>query len=65
MGRNKQVLDAELNAIWLGHKVACNYHDEWAAVGPKSLTIFTDAHAALKRIKNGGPSPGQWLAFTH
>jgi hypothetical protein len=31
-------------------------------VGPKSITIFTDSQAALKRIKNDDPGPGQWLA---
>jgi hypothetical protein len=30
--------------------------------GPKSLTIFTGAQAALKSIRNDDPGPGQWLA---
>jgi hypothetical protein len=30
--------------------------------GPKKITIFTDAHAALERIGNDDPDPGQWLA---
>jgi ribonuclease HI len=62
MGRNKEVFDAELYAIWLGLTAARDHQDEWAAVGPKSITIFTDAQAALKRIRNNDPGPGQWLA---
>jgi ribonuclease HI len=63
MGRNKEVFDAELYAtVWLGLKVARDHQDEWAAMCPKSHTIFTDAQAALKRIKNDDPGPGQWLA---
>jgi ribonuclease HI len=62
MGRNKEVFDAELYAIWLGLKATRDHQVEWAAVGPKSITIFTDSQAALKRIKNDDPSPGQWLA---
>jgi ribonuclease HI len=60
--RHKEVFDAELYAIWLGLVSARKHQDEWKAVGPKSLTIFTDAQAALKRIRNDDPGPGQWLA---
>jgi ribonuclease HI len=62
MGRNKEVFHAELYAIWVGLMSARKHQDEWEAVGPKSLTIFTDAQAALKRIRNDDPGPGQWLA---
>jgi ribonuclease HI len=62
MGRNKEVFDAELYAIWLGLKATRDHQGEWAAVGPKSITIFTDSQAALKRMKNDDPGPGQWLA---
>jgi ribonuclease HI len=61
MGRNKEVFDAELYAIWVGLKVAKDSTDAWAA-GPRAVTIFTDAQAALKRIRNDDPGPGQWLA---
>jgi hypothetical protein len=62
MGRNKEVFDAELCAIWLGLAAERDHQDEWAALGPKAITIFTDAQTALKRIRNDDPSPGQWIA---
>jgi hypothetical protein len=61
MGRNKEVLNAELYAIWLGLMSVREHQEEWAAVGLKSLAIFTDAQPALKRIKNDDLGPGQWL----
>jgi ribonuclease HI len=61
MGRNKEVFDAELYAIWVGLKAAKDSIGAWAA-GPRAVTIFTDAQAALKRIRNDDPGPGQWLA---
>jgi ribonuclease HI len=61
MGRNKEVFDAELYAIWMGLASARDHlKEDWA--GAKSITIFTDAQAALKRIRNDDPGPGQWLA---
>jgi ribonuclease HI len=61
MGRNKEVFDAELYAIWIGLASARDHlKDDW--MGAKSITFFTDAQAALKRIRNDDPGPGQWLA---
>jgi ribonuclease HI len=61
MGRNKEVFDAELYAIWVGLASARDHlKDNWT--GAKLITIFTDAQAALKRIQNDDPGPGQWLA---
>jgi ribonuclease HI len=67
MGRNKEVFDAELYAIWVGLTAARDHKEEWAAHltehgGPRVITIFTDAQAALKRIRNDEAGPGQWLA---
>jgi hypothetical protein len=42
MGRNKEVFDAELYAIWIGLKAAKDNTEAWAA-GPRAVTIFTDA----------------------
>jgi hypothetical protein len=49
MGRNKEVFDADLYAIWAGITAARDHKDEWAALGPKVITIFTNTQAALKR----------------
>jgi hypothetical protein len=40
---------------------ARDHKNGWAALGSKSNTIFIDAQAALKRIRNDDPGPGQWL----
>jgi ribonuclease HI len=61
MGRNKEVFDAELYAIWVGLKAAKDSINAWAA-GPRAVTIFTDDKEALKRSRNDDPGPGQWLA---
>jgi ribonuclease HI len=60
MGRNTEVFDDELYAIWVGLKAAKDSTDSWAA-GPRAVTIFTDAQAPLKGIRNDDPGPGQWL----
>jgi ribonuclease HI len=67
MGRNKEVFDAELYAIWIALRAARDNQDAWAAHltrlgGPQVITIFTDAQAALKRIRDDEAGPGQWLA---
>jgi ribonuclease HI len=42
MGRNEEVFDAELYAIWIGLTSARDHlKEDWA--GAKSITIFTDA----------------------
>jgi hypothetical protein len=57
MGRNTVVFDAELYAIWIRLTAARNYTDDWAALGPKAITILTDPQAAVSRIRNGDPGP--------
>jgi ribonuclease HI len=61
MGRNKEVFDAEIYAIWVGLKAAKDRAEREENDGPRAVTIFTDAQAALKRIRNDAPGPGQWL----
>jgi hypothetical protein len=62
IGSNKEVFDAELYAIWLRLAATGDHQDEWAALGPKAIAIFTDVQTAFKRIRNDDPGPGQWLA---
>jgi hypothetical protein len=46
MRRNKEVFDGELYAIWIRLAAARNHlKDDWA--GAKSITLFTNAQAAL------------------
>jgi ribonuclease HI len=63
LGRNKEVFDAEIYAIWVGLKAAKERagREGIDGPGPRAVTIFTDAQAALKRIGNDAPGPGQWL----
>jgi ribonuclease HI len=61
MGRNKEFFDAEIYAIWVGLKAANDRAEREENDGPRAVTIFTDAQAALKRIRNEASGPGQWL----
>jgi ribonuclease HI len=58
LGRNKEVIDAELYAILMGLAAARDHKDEWATRGAKLITIFTDTQAALRHIRNDDPGPG-------
>jgi ribonuclease HI len=63
MERNKEVFDAGLYAIWIGLASPRDHlKDDWT--GAKSITLLTDAQAALKRIRNDDTGSGQWLART-
>jgi hypothetical protein len=53
MDRNKEMCEL----IWMGLTAARDHKDDWAAPGPKAVTIFTNARAALKRIRNDDPGP--------
>jgi ribonuclease HI len=58
MGKNKEILDAELYAITEALKMANRYliedsHD--------TLAIYTDSAMALKKMKMSGPTAGQWI----
>jgi ribonuclease HI len=62
MDRKKEVFDAEeVHAIWMGLTAARDHEDDCAAFGPNAVIIFTHAQAALERIRNDDPGPGQWL----
>jgi ribonuclease HI len=61
MDRKKEVFDAEeVHAIWMGLTAARDHEDDCAAFGPNAVIIFTHAQAALERIRNDDPGPGQW-----
>ena len=56
LGSNKEAYDAELHAIGDALEVAASREPGI------QVTIFTDAQAALQRIKHDDPRPSQWLA---
>jgi hypothetical protein len=54
LGRNKEVFDAEIYAIWVGLVAARDHGEGLEALraklgGPKAITISADSQAALKR----------------
>jgi ribonuclease HI len=59
---DEEVFDAELYALWVGLKAAKVRADEQVDGQPRTVAIFTDSQAALRRIRNDDPGPGQWLA---
>jgi ribonuclease HI len=60
LGQNKEVYDAELygiaEAVSIAHRIV-------KKTGHTRIAVFSDAQAALKRIKDNSTGPGQWLAL--
>jgi len=57
MGYNQEAFDAECAALARALEVAAKRR-----TGPKAVTIFTDAQAAIARIASEGPGPAQQYA---
>ena len=57
MGKNQEVYDAELHAIY---RAMLTLFQEPRG---QNITIFADAQAALQRITSDAPGPGQRYAL--
>jgi ribonuclease HI len=62
LGRNKEVLDAELFALLRATIMIGDQVEDMITEGVQKIIIFTDSQAALNRIQHNEPGPGQTWA---
>jgi ribonuclease HI len=55
------VFDAELWAIGLAHDVAIKKREELQEHGVKTVAVFSDSQAVIRRMAHQEPGPGQRL----